>query len=165
MKCGECPVATTNPKDKMDCYFCPFDKVDAFHSLHDCSHLSELVERMAELLKEREEFGEELNNAVELVRKKDEKVKELLKEQEWIPISERLPENAEHPGAFCPKVRVLTVWGESYGWYNPDVKAWYFLEWYTDCSRNHLDFERGDYPGICYTPWNTNLITHWKPIP
>lgn len=90
---------------------------------------------------------------------------ELLKEQEWIPISERLPENAEHPGAFCPKVRVLTVWGESYGWYNPDVKAWYFLEWYTDCSRNHLDFERGDYPGICYTPRNTNLITHWKPIP
>lgn len=92
-------------------------------------------------------------------------LRDLLKEQEWIPISERLPENAEHPGAFCPKVRVLTVWGESYGWYNPDVKAWYFLEWYTDCSRNHLDFERGDYPGICYTPWNTNLITHWKPIP
>lgn len=90
---------------------------------------------------------------------------ELLKEQEWIPISERLPENAEHPGAFCPKVRVLTVWGESYGWYNPDVKAWYFLEWYMDSSRNHLDFERGDYPGISYTPRNTNLITHWKPIP
>lgn len=94
MKCGECPVATTNPKDKMDCYFCPFDKVDAFHSLHDCSHLSELVERMAELLKEREEFGEELNNAVELVRKKDEKVKELLKEQpQWIPAEERLPKS------------------------------------------------------------------------
>ena len=52
MKCGECQVATTNPKDKTDCYFCPFDKVNAFHSLHDCSHLSELVEKMAELLKE-----------------------------------------------------------------------------------------------------------------
>jgi len=54
MKCGECPVATTNQKDKTDCYFCPFDKVDAFHSLHDCSHLSELVEKMAELLKEQQ---------------------------------------------------------------------------------------------------------------
>ena len=56
MKCGECPVATTNPKDKTDCYFCPFDKVDAFHSLHDCSHLSELVEKMAELLKEQDKL-------------------------------------------------------------------------------------------------------------
>lgn len=121
----------------------------------------------------------ELNECIEHIRKNEfDKIPfwgncqsammdalELLKEQEWIPISERLPENAEHPGAFCPKVRVLTVWGESYGWYNPDVKAWYFLEWYMDSSREHLDFERGDYPGISYTPRNTNLITHWKPIP
>ena len=89
---------------------------------------------------------------------------ELLKEQEWIPISERLPENADHPGAFCPKVRVLTVWGESYGWYNPDRKAWYFLVWYSDYSMLHIDFERGDVPGVSYTPKDTKMITHWKPI-
>lgn len=63
IKCGECPVATTNPKDKMDCYFCPFDKVDAFHSLHDCSHLSELVEKMAELLKEQQKQLEKYHEA------------------------------------------------------------------------------------------------------
>lgn len=90
---------------------------------------------------------------------------ELLKEQEWIPISERLPENAEHPGAFCPKVRVLTVWGESYGWYNPDVKAWYFLVWHKDYELRNIDFERGDIPVVSYTPKDTKLITHWKLIP
>ena len=40
------------------------------------------AERIIELLKEGEEYGEELNNAVELIRKKDEKVKELQKEQQ-----------------------------------------------------------------------------------
>lgn len=88
-----------------------------------------------------------------------------MKEQEWIPISERLPENAEHPGAFCPKVRVLTVWGESYGWYNPDMGAWYFLVWHKDYSLRDIDFERGDIPCVSYTPKDTKLITHWKPIP
>lgn len=90
---------------------------------------------------------------------------ELLKEQEWIPISERLPENANHPGEFCPRVRVMTVWGESYGWFNPDKNGWYFLVWFTEYSTNTIDFERGDIPSVCYTPRDTKLITHWKPIP
>ena len=71
MKCGECTVSTTNPKDKTDCYFCPFDKVDAFHSLHDCSHLSELVEKMAELLKEQQAVIEQLRNDANARRCKD----------------------------------------------------------------------------------------------
>lgn len=46
MLCGDCPVATKNPKDEMDCYFCPFDKADAFHSMHECSHIFELKKQI-----------------------------------------------------------------------------------------------------------------------
>lgn len=145
MKCGECPVATTNPKDKMDCYFCPFDKVDAFHSLHDCSHLSELVERMAELLKEREEFGEELNNAVELIRKKDEKVKELLKEQpQWIPISGEKPK--------CKGDYIVTRWVSDGCTKKMLSDIAYFNgtdTWYDDC----------------YTVYDPDRIVAWMPLP
>lgn len=83
---------------------------------------------------------------------------------EWIPISEKLPENAEHPGAFCEKVYVLTIWGETIGWYNPDVKAWFFLQWYSDNGKMVIDHEHGDIPEVVYTPRNTKLITHWKPM-
>ena len=38
-----------------------------------------------ELLKEQEDLGSELTNAVELIRKKNKRIEELLKEQEAIP--------------------------------------------------------------------------------
>ena len=34
---------------------------------------------------------------------------------EWIPVSERLPENAQHNGAFCPRYQVTTKYGVTEG--------------------------------------------------
>lgn len=60
---------------------------------------------------------------------------ELLEQTGWIPVSERLPENAKHKGAFCPKYYVMTEFGQTEGWYNPDLLGRYLTpkelrEWY-----------------------------------
>ena len=84
---------------------------------------------------------------------------ELTEGQRWIPVSERLPENAKHKGAFCPRCRVLTKWGETVGWYNPDKGCWYFLLWYLDGVG--VDFEKGDNPKLAYEKPGATVVTHW----
>ena len=89
----------------------------------------------------------------------------------WIPAERELPPNAKHKGAFCPKVRVMTKFGETYGWYNPDYKSWYILVWFMTerYLDNEIDFERGDKPKIVRLPDEVNDTKHilvaWQPLP
>ena len=89
----------------------------------------------------------------------------------WIPAECELPPNAKHKCAFCPKVRVMTKFGETYGWYNPDCESWYILVWFMTerYLDNEIDFERGDKPKIVRLPDEVNDTKHilvaWQPLP
>ena len=89
----------------------------------------------------------------------------------WMPVERELPPNAKHKGSFCPKVRVMTKFGETYGWYNPDRESWYVLAWFmTDrYLDSEIDFDRGDKPKIVRLPDEVNDKTHiliaWQPLP
>lgn len=89
----------------------------------------------------------------------------------WMPVERELPPNAKHKGSFCPKVRVMTKFGETYGWYNPDRESWYVLAWFmTDrYLDSEIDFDRGDKPKIVILPDEVNDKTHiliaWQPLP
>ena len=80
----------------------------------------------------------------------------------WISVDEKLPDNAKHKGAFCPRYRVLTKWGETVGWYNPDKGWWYFLLWYTDGVG--VDFEHSDDPKLAHEKNGAKVVTHWMPM-
>ncbi len=71
-------------------------------------------------------------------------------ELRWIPVSERLPENAKHKGAFCNRYYVMTEFGQTEGWYNPDVGCWYVLLWFMDARFEtwNISLERGDVPKL-----------------
>lgn len=81
----------------------------------------------------------------------------------WIPVIERLPENAKHKGAFCPKYHVMTEFGQTEGWYNPDVGCWYVLLWFMDARFEswNINFEKGDVPKIVK---NVPVVA-WMPFP
>ena len=89
----------------------------------------------------------------------------------WMPVERELPPNAKHKGSFCPKVRVMTKFGETYGWYNPDRESWYVLAWFmTDrYLDSEIDFDRGDKPKIVRLPDEVNDKTHiliaWRSLP
>ena len=85
---------------------------------------------------------------------------------EWIPVSERLPENAKHRGAFCPKYHVKTKYGITEGWYNPDVESWYCLFWFFlgRYDETDIDFEKGDKPKVIRVPDGTGIVIAWKEI-
>ncbi len=86
---------------------------------------------------------------------------------EWISCSDRLPENSKHKGAFCPKYKVMTKYGETVGWYNPDFESWFVLMWFMTerYLTEEIDFERGDVPKIVRAPLDTNIVEAWKPLP
>ena len=85
----------------------------------------------------------------------------------WHRVEEELPPNAKHPGAFCPKVRVLTRWGVTDGWFNPDmgrnglwcVLLWFFMGTFEEVD---IDFERGDKPRMVWL--SQNDVIAWMPI-
>lgn len=81
----------------------------------------------------------------------------------WIPVNERLPENAKHKGAFCPKYYVMTEYGVTEGWYNPDVKCWYALLWFMDgrFEEWNINIDKGDIPKLVK---NVPVIA-WMPLP
>ena len=89
-------------------------------------------------------------------------------EQNWIPCSERLPDNAYILGAFCPRYLVMTKWGISEGWFNPDhdggmwnVLIWFFMGRYDDES--DIDFCKGDKPKLMWLP--KKFVIAWMPLP
>ena len=86
---------------------------------------------------------------------------------QWIPCSERLPENAAHIGAFCPKYTVMTKYGVTEGWYNPDKESWFILFWFmTERLLEHeINFESGDIPRVVKAPLHMGIVTAWMPMP
>ena len=85
--------------------------------------------------------------------------------QEWISVDDRLPENSKKEGAFCPRYFVMTKYGESFGWYNPNYKSWFVLFWFfTDrLLEKEIDFERADVPKVVKV--QDGVVTHWMPMP
>lgn len=92
-------------------------------------------------------------------------IKEQPKVGEWIPCRERLPENAKYKGAFCPTYQVMTKYGVTEGWYNPDHESWYILVWFVleDFREHNIDIERGDIPKRLRVP--DGVVTAWMPLP
>ena len=86
---------------------------------------------------------------------------------QWHMVEDELPPNAKHPGAFCPKVRVLTRWGVTDGWFNPDMGRnglWCVLLWFFmgTWKEDDIDFERGDRPKMVWL--SQDDIIAWMPI-
>ena len=84
----------------------------------------------------------------------------------WMPVTERLPENAKHPGALCPVYLVATKYGVTEGWYNPDVRGWFIIVkrltglYDSECD---INFEKGDVVRVEYA--KDGIVTHWMPMP
>lgn len=83
----------------------------------------------------------------------------------WISCEERLPDNANHKGAICPKYRILTEYGETVGWYNPDSGGWYVLLWFMTGRflESEIDFDRGDIPKVLFFK-KKDFVLAWKPF-
>lgn len=78
-----------------------------------------------------------------------------------------MPENAKHKGAFCPRLHVLTKWGVTDGWFNPDVGEdglWCVLLWFFagTYKENDIDLERGDKPRTAWV--SKDNVYAWMPI-
>ena len=105
-------------------------------------------------------FNKVIREAVEEVKAQPE--------QRWISCKERLPDNAYILGAFCPRYLVMTKWGISEGWFNPDhdggmwnVLIWFFMGRYDDES--DIDFCEGDKPKLMWLP--KKFVIAWMPLP
>ena len=84
----------------------------------------------------------------------------------WIPVSERLPDNASHPGALCKRCVVMTKDGVTEGWYNPDRESWFILVCFTTRIREYeIDFVSGDIPRVVKVPLHNEIINAWMPLP
>ena len=89
----------------------------------------------------------------------------------WIPVEERLPPNAKHEGEFCPKYQVMTKYGVTEGWYNPDEEGWYVLIWFMTerYKDSEVDLDMGDVPKVVFLPDEVNnarhILTAWHPLP
>lgn len=77
---------------------------------------------------------------------------------------EDLPPNAKHLGAFCPKYDVMTQYGKTVGWYNPDHNAWFILVWRFVHHDPEIDFKRGDIPQLFKCNKESNAVIAWKEI-
>lgn len=86
----------------------------------------------------------------------------------WIPVEERLPENAKRINAFCPKYQIMTQYGITEGWYNTNQSGWYALFWFMTrrCEESEINFEKGDVPKIVFIPDRlTEKVIAWRPMP
>lgn len=89
----------------------------------------------------------------------------------WIPVEERLPENAKNKGAFCPKYQVMTKYGVTEGWYNPNFESWFILVWFMNGRylESEIDFERGTKPKVVRCDNRVNdkygIVMAWRCLP
>lgn len=95
-------------------------------------------------------------------------IRKYMENDGWISVDWELPPNAKHKGALCQKYQVMTKYGVTEGWYNPDADGWYVLIWFmTDrCLESEIDFDKGDNPKIVFLPDEVNskqnILTAWK---
>ena len=89
----------------------------------------------------------------------------------WISVDRELPPNAKHKGALCPRYQVMTKYGVTEGWYNPDYESWYILCWFmgNDHLKHEIDFERGTFPKVVRCENSVNdkhgIVIAWRPLP
>lgn len=89
----------------------------------------------------------------------------------WIPVEQELPPNSKHKGALCPRYQVMTKYGVTEGWYNPDYESWYILCWFmgADYLETEIDFEKGTYPKVvrCENLVNDkhSIVLAWRTLP
>ena len=85
----------------------------------------------------------------------------------WIPVEKELPPNAKQKGAFCPKYQIMTKYGITEGWYNPDYESWFCLFWFMEnkFTKGYIDFERGDVPKVVQIEKGIDLVLAWRPLP
>ena len=85
----------------------------------------------------------------------------------WIPVEKELPPNAKQKGAFCPKYQVMTKYGVTEGWYNPDYESWFCLFWFADnkFTKPYIDFEHGDVPKRVQIEKGIDIVLAWRPMP
>lgn len=89
----------------------------------------------------------------------------------WVSVGRELPPNAKHKGAFCPRYQVMTKYGVTEGWYNPDLESWYVLCWFigVDYLETEIDFEKGTCPKVvrCENLVNDkhSIVLAWRPLP
>ena len=142
--------------------------------------LEKILEEIDNLYVDETDFGIECNmenrsdvacdNCYECIKEACKNIIRKHMNDGWIPVEKELPPNAKHKGAFCPKYRVMTKYGVTDGWYNPDSESWYVLIWFmTDrYLESEIDFDRGDKPKIVRLPDKVNNASHilnaWKPI-
>jgi hypothetical protein len=88
-----------------------------------------------------------------------------LERDRWIPVTERLPENAYHKGALCDRCFITTKYGVTEGWYNPDVGKWYALFWfkYGYYDEQDIHFTDGDKPKVVLL--TDGIVIAWRPFP
>ena len=108
------------------------------------------------------EKTQRIENMETMIEDMEERIAIMTEHGLWIPVEERLPENAQHKGAHCPRYKVYTKWGETEGWYNPDKGCWYFLLWYF--AGEKVDFEHGDDPKLAHEINGAKVVTHWMPL-
>ena len=95
-------------------------------------------------------------------------IRKYMENDGWISVDWELPPNAKHKGALCQKYQVMTKYGVTEGWYNPDADGWYVLIWFmTDrYLESGIDFDKGDNPKIVFLPDEVNskqnILTAWK---
>lgn len=108
-------------------------------------------------------YGMEVEGTVALLQKCKDIIRKHMNDG-WIPVEERMPDNAKHKSAFCPKYKILTEYGETIGWYNPDRGGWHVLFWFmTDrLSKSEIDFDRGDIPKVLLA--EKDFVLAWKPF-
>ena len=115
--------------------------------------------------------GGDADKIIRMCYKRVEKIIRKHMNDGWIPVKKELPPNAKHEGAFCPKYQVMTKYGVTEGWYNPDAEGWYVLIWFmTDRYLNgEIDFENGAHPKIvrCENEVNEKhrIVLAWRPFP
>lgn len=85
----------------------------------------------------------------------------------WIPVDRKLPPNANHKGALCPRYQVMTKYGVTEGWYNPDYESWFCLLWFMKkkFTKEYIDFERGDVPKVVQIEKGIDIVLAWMPLP
>ena len=103
--------------------------------------------------------------------KKVEKILRKHMNDGWIPVEQELPPNSKHKGALCPRYQVMTKYGVTEGWYNPDYESWYILCWFmgNDHLKHEIDFERGTFPKVVRCENSVNdkhgIVIAWRPLP